>query len=291
MRRLNKKTIRIFGLLVIILVASLIVFAMWLYSGSLNDTKIKIFTALPLPVASVNGKALYLPNYILRLKTYEQLSKNKLASQSPEEAKKAIFAQMVLDEEVIEISSRHGISVNKNEIEAEYLNLASASGQGVQNSLIQFLDTYGLSKNSYEQYAIKPRLLAVKLLVWFNSRAEFNPKQHALAKSLVEQIKSGQDMVSLAKQFTQEDVGKIIGGDLGFIDPTKLLLEMREPVYAMNIGDVAIVPSRAGIHIIKLEEKQANEYHLRQIFLLPEDFNAWLETQIKDFKIYKLINF
>ena len=98
-------------------------------------------------------------------------------------------------------------------------------------------------------------------------------------------------MSVLAKQFSQEDTGKIVGGDMGFIDPTELLLEMREPIYSMNAGEVKIIPSRAGININKLEEKQSNKFHLRQIFLLPENFQAWLEAQTKNFKIYKLINF
>lgn len=291
MKRLNNKTIKIFVLFVVLLAALTVVFAMWLYSGDLNGAKVKIFTALPLPIASVNGKAIYMPNYVLRWQAYEQLYTKKLSSQTPMEAKKAIFDQIVSDEEVTQISNRHGIAVNQNELEAEYLNLATENVQGGQNNLIQFLDNFNLSKNSYKEYAVKPQLLAVKLQTWFNSQAELNPNQYALAKTLIEQIKSGQDMPGLAKQYSQEDNGKIIGGDLGFVDPTKLLLEMREPVYAMNTGDVIIIPSRVGIHIIKLEEKQANEYHLRQIFLLPENFDAWLETQIQNFKTYKLINF
>ncbi|MFA5990806.1 MAG: peptidylprolyl isomerase [Candidatus Doudnabacteria bacterium] len=291
MKRLKNRTIKILGLFVILLVALTVVFAMWLYSGSLNDTKIKIFTALPLPIASVNGRALYMPNYALRWQTYEQLQEKKLSSLTPLEAKKTIFNQMVLDEETAQISSEHGVTINQNELEAEYLSQATENGQGTQNSLMQFLDTYNLSKNAYKQYAIKPQLLAVKLQTWFNSQADLNPNQYILAKTLIEQIKSGQNMTTLAKQYSQEDTSKIIGGDLGFIDPTKLLWEMREPVYAMNIGDVTIIPSRAGIHIIKLEEKQANEYHLREIFLLPENFDVWLETQTKNFKTYKLITF
>lgn len=291
MKRVTKKTIKIAGLVLVTIFAVLVVFLIWLYSGSLNNNKIKAFTALPLPIAFVNGSAIYLPNYTLRWQTYEKLKQNKLTVQTPDDAKKTIFAQMVKDEALSQISAQRGIFVDKNELEAEYLNQASAVGSGTQNSLSRFLDEYGLNKNSYEKYIIKPQFLAIKLLVWFNSQDKLNSKQFALAQNLTSQIEGGQDMSTLAKQFSQEETGKIVGGDMGFVDPTELLLEMREPIYAMETGEIKIIPSRAGINIIKLEEKQSNKFHLRQIFLSPESFEAWLETQTKNFKTYKLINF
>lgn len=290
MKRLKKITLKVIGLIAIIICSIIAVFGLWLYSGSLNNFKIKVFTNLPLPVALVNGKALYMPNYTLRWQTFLKLQENKLSGLVPTEAKKQIFKQMVLDEEIAQVAAQKNIFINTNDLETEYINQATETGKETYN-LIQFLATYNLSKISYEQYAIKPQLLAVRLRVWFNSQTELNLKQYTLAKTLVEQVKSGQNMADLAKQHTEEDIGKIVGGDLGFIDPTKLLFELREPVYAMNVGDIIITPSRAGIHVIKLEEKQANEYHLRQIFLLTEDFDTWLETQTENFKIYKLINF
>ncbi len=288
MKRASIKTIKIAGLVVIITVGILGLFAIWLYTGQLTESKIKIFTKLPLPIASVNGRFIYLPSYTLRWQAYQLLSQNKLTIQSPETAKTAIFEQIVKDQEMTQIALQHGIYIDARELETEYS--AQTMGES-ENNFLQSLEVYGLSKNSYEQYVIKPQLFKIKMLTWFNSQADLNPNQSSLANNLTGQIKAGQDMSVLAKQFSQEDTGKIVGGDMGFIDPTELLLEMREPIYSMNAGEVKIIPSRAGINIIKLEEKQSNKFHLRQIFLLPENFQAWLEAQTKNFKIYKLINF
>ena len=288
MKRASIKTIKIAGLVVIITVGILGLFAIWLYTGQLTESKIKIFTKLPLPIASVNGRFIYLPSYTLRWQAYQLLSQNKLTIQSPETAKTAIFEQIVKDQEMTQIALQHGIYIDARELETEYS--AQTMGES-ENNFLQSLEVYGLSKNSYEQYVIKPQLFKIKMLTWFNSQADLNPNQSSLANNLTGQIKAGQDMSVLAKQFSQEDTGKIVGGDMGFIDPTELLLEMREPIYSMNAGEVKIIPSRAGINIIKLEEKQSNKFHLRQIFLFPENFQAWLEAQTKNFKIYKLINF
>ncbi|MEK7161092.1 MAG: hypothetical protein AAB729_00160 [Patescibacteria group bacterium] len=56
MKRASIKTIKIAGLVVIITVGILGLFAIWLYTGQLTESKIKIFTKLPLPIASVNGR-------------------------------------------------------------------------------------------------------------------------------------------------------------------------------------------------------------------------------------------
>lgn len=282
MKRLHKQFFKYAVSVLAVVVLLLIVFAMWLYGGKLTPLKTKVFTKLPIPIASVNGDALYLNDFAVRLRVYQQLYSNKSTNVDLETAKKEIFSQMVLDSEIKQLANQNGLSVDSKELEAFVAK---------QNDLDSQLQVYGMTKNQYLQLVVRPQLLRVKLQIWFNSQEKLNAKQFAQAQSLVAQIKSGQDMSTLAMQFTQEPVGKIVGGDLGFVDPVDLVYEMREPVYALSVGEVSIIPGRVGLNIIKLEEKQSNKFHLRQILLSPENFESWLETQTKKFKTYKLINF
>ncbi len=282
MKRLHKQFFKYAVSVLAVVVLLLIVFAMWLYGGKLTPLKTKVFTKLPIPIASVNGDALYLNDFAVRLRVYQQLYSNKSTNVDLETAKKEIFSQMVLDSEIKQLANQNGLSVDSKELEAFVAK---------QNDLDSQLQVYGMTKNQYLQLVVRPQLLRVKLQIWFNSQEKLNAKQFAQAQSLVDQIKSGQDMSTLAMQFTQEPVGKIVGGDLGFVDPVDLVYEMREPVYALSVGEVSIIPGRVGLNIIKLEEKQSNKFHLRQILLSPENFESWLETQTKKFKTYKLINF
>jgi hypothetical protein len=282
MKGLHKQFFKYAVSVLAVVVLLLIVFAMWLYGGKLTPLKTKVFTKLPIPIASVNGDALYLNDFAVRLRVYQQLYSNKSTNVDLETAKKEIFSQMVLDSEIKQLANQNGLSVDSKELEAFVAK---------QNDLDSQLQVYGMTKNQYLQLVVRPQLLRVKLQIWFNSQEKLNAKQFAQAQSLVDQIKSGQDMSSLAMQFTQEPVGKIVGGDLGFVDPVDLVYEMREPVYALSVGEVSIIPGRVGLNIIKLEEKQSNKFHLRQILLSPENFESWLETQTKKFKTYKLINF
>ncbi len=291
MKKIHLKTIKIASVIAMTLAVILAVFIMWLYNGNFGPFKEKVFTALPLPIASVNGVAIYLPNYTTRWQIYQRLYQNKLTSQSSETAKKLILNQIVKEEIIAQIAAQRGIYVTKNELVAEFLNQTSIMSPESKNNLSQFFVSYHLSQDGYQNYVLKPQFLTAKLKTWFNSQPELNQKQFTLAKNLVEQTKAGEDMSILAKLHNQEEVKKIIGGDMGFVDPTELLLEMREAVYLMSVGDVNIIPNREGINIIKLEEKQSNKFHLRQIFLTSENFDIWLEVQTKNYKIYKLINF
>ena len=287
MHHTKKQIFKIAIISIIIFISILAVFTMWLYSGRLTELKINIFNRLPLPIALVNNKALTMRNYTLRWQTYQKLYQEQITTQTSDTAKKAIFSQMVKDEEAIQIASRHGLSVDRKEIEAEYSAQESTAGKGFQ----EMLKTYGFDPDSYKQYAIKPQLLLIKLQIWFNSQETLNKIQFELAKNLAEQINNGQDMAILAEQFSQDETGRAVGGDMGFLDPTELVVEMREAVYSLAKGEAKIIPSRTGVNIIKLEEKQANMFRLRQIFLQPEDFKPWLDQETKNFKIYKLIDF
>jgi len=69
-----------------------------------------------------------------------------------------------------------------------------------------------------------------------------------------------------------------------------LLLELREPVELLKDGEVKILPSRLGLHIIKQEAQAGSEKHLRQIFLQTENFDSWLSGQTQNFNVKKLVN-
>lgn len=273
--------------LAIFFATALIIFGVWLYSGKLNVQKITIFNKMPFPIALINNKPLKMSGYTARWETYQKLYEQGISAQSPNQAKETIFNQMIMDEKVAQICEKYNITLSQKEIEEEYSEQSLISGNDFENLLI----SYGLNTHSYQQFVIKPQLLLIKLQTWFNSQEQLNNSQYKLAKNLLEQVNSGQDMAVLAEQFSQDEIGKDIGGDMGFLDPVTLLSEMREPVYALTVNEIKIIPDRYGINVLRLEEKQGNLFLLRQIFLQAEDFKQWLEQETKNFRINKLVNF
>ena len=146
---------------------------------------------------------------------------------------------------------------------------------------------FGFLKNS----VIRPQLFLKNLKIWHSAKPELNKEAHAQAEDLYNRIENGEDMASLAKAYTQDESGRLVWGDLGFVNSTELLAEIREGVENAKIGERKIIFSRYGIHIIQLEEKNKNLLRLRQIFIADNKFENWLNEEFKKIKIYKFINF
>jgi peptidyl-prolyl cis-trans isomerase SurA len=77
----------------------------------------------------------------------------------------------------------------------------------------------------------------------------------ARAQDIAQRIKSGESFAKLANEFS-EGPGRRFGGDLGYISRGSALAEIEEAADALDTGGVS-EPfwSRAGLHIIKLEER------------------------------------
>jgi hypothetical protein len=103
-------------------------------------------------------------------------------------------------------------------------------------------------------------------------------------------MENGENMALLAVAYSQDPSGQAVGGDLGFVDPSQLLPELREPVANMKLGETTIIPSRYGLHIIRFEQQNGNLMHLREILLNNSGYQAWKTAQVQNFKIKKIIN-
>ena len=91
-------------------------------------------------------------------------------------------------------------------------------------------------------------------------------------------------MAQLAASPSQDSFQQATGGDLGFVDITQLLPELRQVVGGMKVGDVKVIPSRYGINIMKLEGKNGNQLHLRQIFLQGGNFQMWYNNETNGYR-------
>lgn len=76
------------------------------------------------------------------------------------------------------------------------------------------------------------------------------------ANEVLKEARAGKDFVALAKQYSEDPAAAKDGGDLGTFKRSDMLPEIGDTVAAMKPGEVSnLVMSQAGLHIIKLEEK------------------------------------
>lgn len=81
-------------------------------------------------------------------------------------------------------------------------------------------------------------------------------KKESEAKELLKRLKSGEDFAKLAKEYSEDDVSAVNGGDLGYFTKGVMLPEFEEAAFKLNKGEMSdIVKSPSGYHIIKVFDR------------------------------------
>lgn len=83
-------------------------------------------------------------------------------------------------------------------------------------------------------------------------------KAQAKADSIKRLVQQGDSFSALAVQFSMDEGSKINGGDLGTFPRGQMVPEFDEAVFSGKVGDVVIVNSRFGTHIIRIEKQIGN---------------------------------
>ncbi len=83
-------------------------------------------------------------------------------------------------------------------------------------------------------------------------------KAAAKAKALdvLKQAQSGGDFAKLAAKYSDDPSNKLEGGDLGTFGRGQMVKPFEDAVFAMKPGQIAMVETRFGFHIVKLDESK-----------------------------------
>jgi peptidyl-prolyl cis-trans isomerase D len=78
----------------------------------------------------------------------------------------------------------------------------------------------------------------------------------AKAESILKQLQAGGSWTDLAKKYSDDPGSKDQGGELGFAQRGKMVPEFDKAIFTQKIGDIEIVKSSFGYHIVQVEERQ-----------------------------------
>jgi|GEM_PF-2068258 len=259
--------------------------AIWLVNGGLTKAKTSVLTIVPFPIVLVNGSPIMAKDFLFRYDLRKQYSQEVVTP-------KGVLADLVYEKKLEQLAARHNVFVSKNQLQNEFNYRLVREDPSLA---WQSLRESGLNEVGFKSTILKPSLLLTNFQTWFYSRQDLNSQAYTKALSIKDSAEQGIDFGNLAKNNTQDEWGALVEGDMGFIEISSLLSEIQEGVDSMQVSEVKIIPSRFGLHVVKLEAKDnsgpdgAARLHLKQIFVFNATFTSWAQEEIKNIVARQLI--
>jgi peptidyl-prolyl cis-trans isomerase D len=137
--------------------------------------------------------------------------------------------------------------------------------QPTQQEIQQYYNDHQSDYQVPEQ--AKSRHILIKLAPGADAKTDAAAK--AKAEDVLKQLKAGGSWTDLAKKYSDDPGSKDAGGELGFAQRGRMVPEFDNAIFTQKIGDIEIVKSQFGYHVVQVEDRQpAHTQALNEV--LPE---------------------
>jgi len=200
---------------------------------------------------------------------------------------------------------RKTINPSDSELEAFFKQNAARYAQGVpeERKITYFAFTQdqvpgGVPQPTQQQiqqyynehlsdYAVPDQAKSRHILIMVppGADAKTDAAAKAKAESVLKQLQAGGSWTELAKKFSDDPGSKDSGGELGFAQRGKMVPEFDKAIFTQKIGDIAIVKSNFGYHIVQVEDRQSahtqllSEVQTTIVAALTRDSSAQAESR------------
>jgi len=116
-----------------------------------------------------------------------------------------------------------------------------------------------LVREAYERKKIRIRTSHILIKVAENASPSDTLAAYNKALEIRNRIIKGEDFSKLAAEYSQDDVSKVNGGDIGYLTVFTTVLPYENVAYQLKPGEVSMpVRSQYGYHIIKVTDRKEN---------------------------------
>ncbi len=122
-----------------------------------------------------------------------------------------------------------------------------------QQAIQQYYNEHQSDYSAPEQARSRHILISVPT----GADAKTDAAAKAKAEMILKLLKAGGSWTELAKKYSDDPGSKNSGGELGFAQRGKMVPEFDNAIFTQKIGDIEIVRSSFGYHIVQVEERQA----------------------------------
>lgn len=124
--------------------------------------------------------------------------------------------------------------------------------QPTQQQIEQYYNDHKADYSVPEQ--AKSRHILIKVAPGADAKTDAAAK--AKAEDILKQLKAGGSWKDLAKKYSDDPGSKDSGGELGFAQRGRMVPEFDNAIFTQKIGDIQIVKSQFGYHIVQVEDRQ-----------------------------------
>jgi peptidyl-prolyl cis-trans isomerase D len=118
------------------------------------------------------------------------------------------------------------------------------------------------------EYTVPEQARSRHILIKVDAGADAKTDAAAKAKAegILKQLQAGGNWTDLAKQNSDDPGSKDSGGELGFAQSGRMVPEFDKAIFGQKIGEIKIVKSQFGYHIVQVEERQtAHSQQLNEV--------------------------
>ncbi len=169
----------------------------------------------------------------------------------------------------------------KGELNKKIDSLMFAKEIGFVTDVYQDGQNYKISKISDIKF-LPDTVKARHILIKVDAKTDI-AKANSMADSLKNLIKKGQNFAKLAKKFSEDKGSGAKGGDLGWFKEGQMVKAFNDACFEGKKGDMTIVESQFGVHLIELQDK-GKEVKKVQIATLTKKIMASDETREKEYQ-------
>jgi peptidyl-prolyl cis-trans isomerase D len=127
---------------------------------------------------------------------------------------------------------------------------------GLPQPTQQQIQAYYNQHQSEFQTQEQARSLHILISVAAGADAKTDAAAKAKAEDVLKQLQAGGDWTALAKKYSDDPGSKDKGGELGFAQRKTMVPEFDNAIFTQKIGDIKIVKSQFGYHVVQVEERQ-----------------------------------
>lgn len=127
---------------------------------------------------------------------------------------------------------------------------------GVQQPSQQEIQAYYNAHQADYQQPEQAKARHILITVAPNADAKTDAAAKAKAEMVQKQLQSGGNWNDLAKKYSDDPGSKDSGGDLGFFKRGQMVPEFDSAAFTQSIGQVSIVKSQFGYHVLQVEDRQ-----------------------------------